>query len=179
MIRSLLLLFTLSIFYSSSKAEEHSFQITVANDWKKNKVDEPVVIDINKLNIPFGVKSAIVSCENEIIPSQLDDLNGDGVLDELAFVIDVPASSKRNLQIRLSSDKSDKVYPSRVFAEMLLSDKNGKHQHIKSLTTPGNSDVYNLLHHHGPAFESELVAYRIYFDKKQTVDIYGKFKKQL
>lgn len=33
------------------------------------------------------------------------------------------------------------------------------------------------MHHHGPAFESELVAYRLYFDKKQTVDIYGKFNK--
>ena len=33
---------------------------------------------------------------------------------------------------------------------------------------------YHKLHHHGPAFESEYAAYRIYFDKKQTIDTYGK-----
>ncbi|MEG1839427.1 MAG: DUF4861 family protein, partial [Bacteroidaceae bacterium] len=48
---------------------------------------------------------------------------------------------------------------------------------ITALTIPGSSNIYNQLHHHGPAFESELVAYRLYFDKKQTVDIYGKFNK--
>ena len=58
-----------------------------------------------------------------------------------------------------------------------MSDKNGKHVPISSLTIPGTSNVYNQLHHHGPAFESDPVAYRIYFDKKKTVDIYGKFNK--
>ena len=42
---------------------------------------------------------------------------------------------------------------------------------IHSLTIPGTNNIYNQLHHHGPAFESELVAYRLYFDQKQTVDI--------
>ena len=39
--------------------------------------------------------------------------------------------------------------------------------------TPDN-DTYHSLHHHGVAVESELMAYRIYFDKKQTIDVYCK-----
>lgn len=35
-------------------------------------------------------------------------------------------------------------------------------------------DTYHQLHHHGVAIESDLMAYRIYFDKKQTVDVYAK-----
>jgi hypothetical protein len=35
-------------------------------------------------------------------------------------------------------------------------------------------DDYHALHHHGVAVESELMAYRLYFDKKQTVDVYCK-----
>ena len=35
-------------------------------------------------------------------------------------------------------------------------------------------DTYHLFHHHGVAVESELMAYRIYFDKKQTIDVYCK-----
>ena len=40
-------------------------------------------------------------------------------------------------------------------------------------------DTYHQLHHHGVAVESELMAYRIYFDRKQTIDPYCKKKPQL
>ena len=43
----------------------------------------------------------------------------------------------------------------------------------------GKGDTYHSLHHHGVAIESELMAYRIYFDKKQTIDPYCKKKPQL
>ena len=67
-----------------------------------------------------------------------------------------------------------------VYAEMLLAGKErADRKEIQSLTVPGNIDVYNQLHHHGPAFESELVGYRVYFDHRQTVDIYGKRHKGL
>ena len=35
-------------------------------------------------------------------------------------------------------------------------------------------DTYHQLHHHGVAVESSLMAYRIYFDRKQTIDVYCK-----
>lgn len=43
----------------------------------------------------------------------------------------------------------------------------------------GKNDTYHSLHHHGVAAESEQMAYRIYFDKKQTIDVYCKRKPQL
>ena len=46
-------------------------------------------------------------------------------------------------------------------------------------TTDEKEDVYHSLHHHGVAVESELMAYRIYFDKKQTIDPYCKRQPQL
>lgn len=43
----------------------------------------------------------------------------------------------------------------------------------------GERGSYYAFHHHGVAVESELMAYRIYFDKKQTIDPYCKRKPQL
>lgn len=160
-------------------AETYTCKVTVWNDSKSDKKDAPVVLSLSDFPLQFPVISGIVMAGNEEIPSQLDDLNNDGKPDEIALVLDIPASSSRTLEITFSSEKNEKQYPARVYAEMLLRGDNGKHQPISSLTILGNSDVYNLLHHHGPAFESELTAYRIYFDKKQTVDIYGKFHKRL
>lgn len=58
----------------------------------------------------------------------------------------------------------------------------GKTRHcypITEWTANPEIDTYHQLHHHGVAVESEIMAYRIYFDKKQTIDPYCKRKPQL
>ncbi len=162
---------------SGQKSEQTTLTVEVSNDWNQPKIDEPVVIPLNHVSTHFRIQSAKVMDGTTEIPSQLDDLNGDRRADELALVIDLPAKSKKRLTVHLSNQKSDKSYAPRVFAEMLVSDKRGKHVPVQSVTIPGTSNIYSQMHHHGPAMESELVAYRLYFDKKQTVDIYGKFNK--
>ena len=164
----------------AQQAETARFTVEVSNQWNKAKTDEPVVIRLSEMNPAFRVRSAVVMNGNEEIPSQLDDLNGDLKADELAFVIDMPAQGKKTLTVTLSSAKTEKTYPARVFAEMLVRDaKKQKHAPVQSITVPGTTNFYNMVQHHGPAFESELVAYRVYFNQKQTVDPYGKFNKGL
>lgn len=156
------------------------FTIEISNQWDKAKTDEPVAIRLNEINPSFHVRSAVVMDGKKEIPSQLDDLNGDLKADELAFVIDVPARSTKMLAVTLSSAKTGKTYPARVFAEMLIRDaKKQKHAPIQSVTVPGTTNFYNMVHGHGPMFESELVGYRIYFNQKQTIDPYGKFHQRL
>lgn len=45
---------------------------------------------------------------------------------------------------------------------------------IDHYDAPAEEDHYRKLHHHGFALENPWVAYRVYFDKKQTVDVYVK-----
>lgn len=165
---------------ASAQGQEKKIEVIVENPWNAEKVDEPVVIDLSSLGAGFTVKSATVFDGTNEIPSQLDDMNGDTRADELAFVINLPASGKKTLNVTLSSLKSDKTYPARVYAEMLLrTSKKNKYAKGYVIYADGASDTYNVQHHHGAAFESELVAYRIYFNEKQTTDLYGKFHKGL
>lgn len=165
---------------ASAQGQEKKIEVIVENPWNAEKVDEPVVIDLCSLGAGFTVKSATVFDGTNEIPSQLDDMNGDTRADELAFVINLPASGKKTLNVTLSSLKSDKTYPARVYAEMLLrTSKKNKYAKGYAIYADGASDTYNVQHHHGAAFESELVAYRIYFNEKQTTDLYGKFHKGL
>ena len=154
-----------------------SIQIEVSNPTSINRVDKPVVLNIADLNLGFVPKSATVMLGSKEIPSQLDDLNGDRKADELAFVTDVNPKETQLYDITFSTEKSTKEYPARVYAQMMVSDKKDKHVPVNSVSIPGTSNIYNQMHHHGPAFESELFIYRIYFDHKQTIDIYGKFNK--
>lgn len=165
---------------ASAQGQEKKIEVIVENPWNAEKVDEPVVIDLSSFGAGFTVKSATVFDGTNEIPSQLDDMNGDTRADELAFVINLPASGKKTLNVTLSSLKSDKTYPARVYAEMLFrTSKKNKYAKGYAIYADGASDTYNVQHHHGAAFESELVAYRIYFNEKQTTDLYGKFHKGL
>lgn len=165
---------------ASAQGQEKKIEVIVENPWNAEKIDEPVVIDLSSLGAGFTVKSATVFDGTNEIPSQLDDMNGDTRADELAFVINLPASGKKTLNVILSSLKSDKTYPARVYAEMLFrTSKKNKYAKGYAIYADGASDTYNVQHHHGAAFESELVAYRIYFNEKQTTDLYGKFQKGL
>lgn len=119
------------------------------------------------------------------IASQLDDLNGDGIPDELATLIDMEGEA---IELEIKPARRHRAFPKEVHAEMFLKSKTeqegytyheaeGKQFYIKPVVDqtfyPGE-DSYHMMHHHGVAFESALMAYRIYFDKKQTIDVYAK-----
>ena len=50
---------------------------------------------------------------------------------------------------------------------------------VTAYTATPEEETYHAFHHHGVAVESERMAYRIYFDKKQTIDPYCKRTPQL
>lgn len=50
---------------------------------------------------------------------------------------------------------------------------------ITSHEAADSIDTYHRLHHHGVALENKRMAYRIYFDKKQTIDPYSKRRQQM
>lgn len=163
-----------------AQKQEKTITIEVNNNWHRAKIDEPVVISLNDLHAGFNIKSAVVMDNNSEITSQLDDLNRDRKMDELAFVTNLPAYGRKVFQVTLSSEKSVKKYPKRVYAAMFIADpRKGKHQPVQSITVPGTSNIYSMVRPHGPVLESELVGYRLYFNEKQTPDIYGKFNKGL
>lgn len=169
-----------SYMYAQTAPQTAAYSIEVVNSWDKAQTDAPIVIKLSELKSRFRIQSAVIKDGDVEIASQLDDLNGDSKADELVFVIDMPANGRKVLSVTFSADKTAKVYPARVFATMLVRDA-GKQKHapVQSVTAPGTTDFYNMLYGHGPMFESELAAYRIYFNPKQTVDPYGKFKKGL
>lgn len=161
------------------QAKQYIFDIELGNSLPLNRADYPVSLRLSELT-DTPITAAIVTDGQDEIPCQLDDLDGDGVMDEVAFVIDIPASSSRNLTLTLHDDIKQKEYIPRVWADfMLVGRKKGEQVRVKEVTVPGDVNFYNMVYGHGPMFESELVGYRVYFNQKQTLDPYGKFTKRL
>ena len=170
--------------FSSAALAQRVITVSVTNPMDAYRADQPVLISLSDYGY---VSRAIVTCDGSEIPCQLDDLNQDDTFDELCFLANLHGKEKRQYQVALYSDPKlqPAQYPARVYAELLLrndkiKDKNKHNNYIQSITARGDcADSYHAVHHHGVAFESELNGIRIYFDKRQTLDLYGKFQKRL
>ncbi len=167
---------------SSAAFAQQTITVCVSNPSMTARTDEPVVISL----APFGdVCSALITSEGQEIPCQLDDLDQNDTYDELCFLTDLKGKETKNYEVKLFNDGEPRPYPARVFAEMLIrndkvKEKNKHNNFIESITARGDcANSYNIQHHHGVDFESELNGIRIYFDKRQTLDLYGKFQKRL
>ncbi|UKK66497.1 DUF4861 domain-containing protein [Prevotella communis] len=161
---------------------QQTLNISVKNPLSTDRTDQPVVLSLQD----YGeVRSALVTCGGQEIPCQLDDINLDEQFDELCFLSDLKGKEQKTYTVTLFKEGEPRTYPARVYAEMLMrndkvKEKNKHNNFVSSLTVRGDcANSYNLLHHHGVDFESELNGIRIYFDKRQTLDLYGKFQKRL
>ena len=156
--------------------------VSVSNPTNEPRTDQPVVLPLGAYG---DVRSALVTVDGQEIPCQLDDLNQDDQYDELCFLADLKGKEKKQYKVTYYDEGDPRPYPARVYAEMLMrndkvKEKNRHDNFIESITARGDcANSYNLQHHHGVDFESELNGIRIYFDKRQTLDLYGKFKKRL
>ena len=166
-----------------TNAETKTIKVKLTNPLNVKRSDVPVVVSLR--DVQFDVVDAVVKDGDREVSLQIDDLDRNLRNDELAFVIDMEAKGKKTLTVELYSDKqTERNYPRRTYGDMIVRDfktkkKNKFPGYIHSLSAPEGVDVFHLLHHHGADFESELVAYRVYFDERQTYDLYGKYNKQL
>lgn len=67
-------------------------------------------------------------------------------------------------------------------AYLKLYDHNNKHPRILSVTYPGDAntrEMYNSIYGHGAVIENPWVAYRVYMDNRQSLDLYVKQTPQL
>ena len=167
---------------STAVFAQQNITVNVTNPLKLARADQPVIVPLAQYG---DVRSAVVTCDGKEIPCQLDDLDQDEQFDELCFLADLDSREQKTYTVRLYSEGEPRQYPARVYAEMLMrndkvKEKNRHNNYIESITARGDCAYsYNLQHHHGVDFESELNGIRIYFDQRQTLDLYGKFKKQL
>lgn len=142
----------------------------------------PVVVNLSDLRgFVVPEQGLVLTLKGKKTEVQLDDTNRDGKPDELVFLVNLKAGEKAEVKIgkaskRKHSGKNKGLMSGqadRVFASLILKDDAGNWHHKDEVSSDKN-DMYNRLHHHGVAFESEKMAYRIYFDNKSTIDLYGK-----
>ena len=167
-----LLLFGLLLFSAGSSVATPRIKVlklAVTNPTDELRLHENIVVSVAELKRvapDFKASDVIVTTSDAAtleedartiqtteLPSQADDLDGDNKYDELSFQIELKPKQTRIVTI---------AYGDTVTIQRLRSDY------------PKRTAAKFTMKFDGLAWESEANAWRIYFDKRNAIDIYGK-----
>lgn len=152
-------------------AAEKYAKVNVTNTYNKERKAVPVVVKLDGTTT-----SALVTLDNKEVPCQLDDLNDDGLYDELSFVTDMKKNEKQCFDIIMYDEGTPRDYPAVCYGALAIRDraaKNQKHMPINSVTFPKDSNPYQYIFPHGAVMENDMVGFRAYCDHRQSIDYYG------
>nr|MDE6417934.1 DUF4861 domain-containing protein [Duncaniella sp.] len=156
-----------------------SLTVTVSNPIPTPREDVPVVVDLPAK--ARGAVSATVTGRADV-PWQLDDMDRDGLSDQLAMLVDLKPNETVTLRVELSEKDTPNPSEVRTEAYIKLHDKNQKHPRIQAIAFPGDADnrqMYNSIYGHGAVLEGLYSAIRVYLDNRQSVDLYAKHTPQM
>src|SRR5262249_12510859 len=163
------LLFFLSSTTSSATSHLLGIKIAVTNPTAQERPAEDIVVpiaDLRKVAPDLRAGQLIVTVtdsstepedasklEATEVPSQVDDLDDDGKADELAFQLDLKPHQARIVTITYGD--ADRIF------------------HLRS-DYPHRTDAMFAKKFEGLGWEAERAAWRIYFDPRNAIDLYGK-----
>ena len=104
-------------------AAEKTIKLKATNPMHKARSAVPVVIRLDS-----ETTTAIVKRGSYEIPCQLDDLNDDGINDELSFLTDMAPDETQEFTITLSSEGNPKTYHNRTYGYIGIRDRGPSRQ---------------------------------------------------
>lgn len=175
--------------------EIKQIKLLISNPFSINRVDEPVIVSISKLKEiapDFCPDSFIITTfdvgtpeaeegklKARILLSQADDLDGDGKTDEIVFLINVEPLQQKVVNISYGEIGVLKTTHEHHLKQLIQS----VHTFELELTPPEifSPLVQILMQKQGEwiGWESQLIGYRLYLDRRNAIDVFGKKKRGL
>lgn len=176
-----LLLFAVSLFFSGCSKQSQT--LVVKNPTDLDLSYKLVEVPRQRLQAVFGQWPTVSTTSGETIPSQLIDNDADGDWDKLIFQLSLNAGQYRELEIDWVNEENYPEYKKQTqvylgysqnrngtFTSVSQNQRTSKHSPQKPPYT------YQF---EGPGWESNLVAFRSYFDTRNGKDIYGKTTQEM
>ncbi len=179
----ILKLILLPLLLMSCSKENMLSEIALSNKNAFLLTKKGIVIDTEKLPFDVDKNNFVMNLQGstESIPYQIDDLNKDGVSDELFFQLDFDANESKTIVISKAENKpqfkklTDAVLKVRETPDPESMQVGDDFEEVDFYPIPSDLKQDNgLVFLEGPAWESDLVGYRFYIDDRTRFDIFGK-----
>ncbi len=162
--------------------------VVVTNPAPIGRSDELVMIPLDQIVAQWPgvrVEHVRVHDADAVIPSELIDANGDGKVDVLACLADFRPGETRTLAVE-EAQTTERPAPGVKRTQAMLAVKQdyelvdglytgGRFVAVKEASIPEGHFAHDAyFKFEGPGWESDRVAYRMYLDSRNRIDIFGK-----
>jgi hypothetical protein len=152
------------------------------NDQKMSRTGEPVVLKRMDFEKWFGPGKpnevpVIKLASGKLIATQADDSDGDGKWDELAFVVDIDASCSLKIEAFWMAKELAPVFEKKTQVYLGQANIDGSFTEVTRADAPLGPDGFPAKYQsEGVGWENDKMAFRVYFDCRNTKDLFGKLK---
>lgn len=177
--KRLIFLFAVVLAGFAASAKNNIIQLT--NPLAVDRADEIIILSRSDLekkmgNIPVGF-APVVQLKGKNLPSQVDDLNGDGKWDELALLVSLKASQTISLQIKPVAIAAYPAFEKRTNVRLGIHQPDGTYPEVDHYKALPCTDSFKIIAQgEGVSWENDKMAFRTYFDCRNVKDLFGKLK---
>ncbi len=150
----------------------------VRNHLPVDRQDELLVFTRNqvaaKLAIP-GNKLPLFRVSGELLPSQADDLDGDGTWDEAAVLVNLPSSETVKIILSFTEQSEYPVFKKRTNLRLGIRQPDGTFPEVERYAAPSCKDSFQIIAQgESVNWENDKFGFRTYFDCRNVKDLFGK-----
>ena len=148
------------------------------------RTDEVIVLSKNDLAAKMELKDGfwpVFEKDKEIqIPSQVDDLDGDGNWDEVVLVFDFQPNEKIELDVEWVPEAEYPEFEKRTNLRLAIKQEDGSYEEVDNYRAlPCNDGFEVIAQAESVNWENDKIAFRNYFDCRNVKDLFGKLKPDL
>ncbi|MEL7588997.1 MAG: DUF4861 domain-containing protein [Prolixibacteraceae bacterium] len=156
-------------------------KVVVTNPTDQNRPDEVLVLGRQAIESSFpGTDSALVPAiknGGEFVPSQADDLNGDGLWDELAFLVNLGPKEELQLDLVFVPSEAFPEFEKRTNVRLGIEQADHSFVEVDQYAALNCRDSFRIIAQgESVNWENDKMGFRNYFDCRNVKDLFGKLQ---
>lgn len=178
-IRLFLLVGVAAMLFSCAEKSSFIFE----NKFAVERTDEVVVLTRDEIKTRIDLKDGyapVFYSGETMLPSQLDDLDGDGKWDEVAVLLDFSPNEAKTITAELVAENEYPEFEKRTNLRLGIEQEDGSYKevdHYKAI--PYNEPFKIIAQGESVSWENDKIAFRNYFDCRNVKDLFGKLKPEM
>ncbi|MBN2520107.1 MAG: DUF4861 family protein [Bacteroidales bacterium] len=174
----IIVLCLLSVVFSCKNASK----LILENSTSIQRTDEAIVLARDFIESRYGKinngEIIVFNSDSLIVPCQFDDLDNDGIWDEMILMCSFNPREEKVLRPQVINWNELPRFEKRTNIRMGRFIDNGKEVEdilfAKRLSNVPPDQTYKYFQFEGPGWENDKVGFRNYFDARNGMDIFGK-----
>ncbi len=155
----------------------------VKNELNIDRQDEVIVLSRMFIEQKFQIDegfSPVFECDGQVLPSQLDDLDGDGKWDEAAVLINLKALQEAKIKLRNVAAADSPVFEKRTNLRLGILQADGTYKEVDEYDALPCYDGFEIIAQaESVNWENDKIGFRVYFDCRNVKDLFGKLKPEM